>query len=295
MKPSPSPQSSALSAVSDPSDVAAAIDAGERLGELRTRATVARVHDGTVPFVVLNDGQQILKLEDHLERPLAARSTVTLNEAASFASYVRRFATPQTLVFGDLIGRKFEAIIDYHQPRGDAAWGQHRALYGCKTTPVWDEWTSKAWDGQAHTQVEFARFIEEHIPHIAEPAGAQLLSMCLTLEAKKDVQFRSSTRLDNGEHQFRFEESIQGQAGSQNGNLKIPAGFKVAIEPFQGIGLRGMDARFRYRINNGQLSMWYELVRPADVLDAAFTEVITQLRVSLGEIPLLVGAAPQIR
>lgn len=279
-------------------NISAAIEAGRELGKFETTGTVYRAGDGAVPFLVVQDGASIKTLEKHLAAPLAVRDVVTLHDAASFAAYVTRFRDAHTVVFADLEARRFEAVLDYHQAPlaghpGAPRWGRHRAVFPCKTTPAWDEWTAATNNRKPKEQVEFARFIEEHIPHIAEPSGAQLLEMCLTLEAKKDVQFRASTRLADGQHQFRYEETIQGSAGAQAGQLAIPDAFTVAVEPFRGVGLRGIPARFRYRINSGALSMWYELVRPDDVLLEAFESLVAGLRTSLGETPVLVGTAPK--
>lgn len=282
---------------SDQNLVETALEAGETIGALKHEGTVHYpAGDAGVPFLLLAPERKPMPVEHLLPAPLQARSTVKLNDAPSFAGYVNRFKNAHTVVFADLEGRKFEAVIDYHKSAGGVVlpmWLRHRAIYTCPTTPAWDEWTAPEWNGKPHNQVEFARFIEEHVPHIAEPTGAALLEMCLTLEAKKDVQFRSSTRLQDGQHQFRYEEVISGTAsGSQPGTLSLPSGFKVAIEPFQGVGLYGIDARLRFRIQQSTLSMWFELVRPKDVLDAAFTKMLDQLKAALGETLLLSGAAP---
>ena len=189
-----------------------------------------------------------------------------------------------------LVGRRFEAVIDYHEPNGSAHWGTHRVVLACSPTPDWDAWAKNS--AQAKTQVEFARWIEDHIPNIASPAGNDLLLMATTLEAKKDVQFKASTRLQNGEHQFRYEETITGTAGSQSGSIQIPNEFVLGLEPFQGVGLKRVDARFRYRINQGELKLWFELVRAQDVLEAAFAEVVAQIREGLSDTLVVAGAAP---
>lgn len=289
--------------MSEMDNVKAALEAGKKIGELLAQGTVHRVTGDTKPFLLLPQGYTMQDMETHLPEPLAARSTVTLNDAESFVGYINRFKDADTVVFANLEDRKFEAVIDYHEaPYGEGAdrasvkprWGKHRAKFDCQTTPVWDEWTNEANDRKPKSQVDFARFIEEHIPHIARPAGGVLMEMCLNLEAKKDVQFRASTRLADGQHQFRYEETIQGQAGSQSGMVAIPDGFVVAVEPIRGVGLKAIDARFRYRISSGQLSMWYELVRPDDVLEAAFAELVTIMRQELGDTPVLAGCAPVI-
>lgn len=183
-------------------------------------------------------------------------------------------------------------MIDYHEATGAAHWGKHRVTLACAPTEDWTAWSAA--NGKHLSQVDFARFIEDHIPNIAMPAGNELLLMATTLEAKKNVQFRSSTRLANGEHQFRYEETVEGQAGSQQGTIQIPNEFVLGLEPFQGVGLKRLDARFRYRINQSELKLWFELVRPAEVLEKAFADVVALIRAGVGDTQVLAGAAPAI-
>lgn len=271
--------------------VQAAIAAGKRIGELEALGRIVQAEDGALPALLMPDGIKLVTIEDHLPAPQRVRAVVRTDDATSFVAYVNRHKNEHTTVFADLVGRRFEAVIDYHEPNGSAHWGTHRVVLACSPTPDWDAWAKNS--AQAKTQVEFARWIEDHIPNIASPAGNDLLLMATTLEAKKDVQFKASTRLQNGEHQFRYEETITGAAGSQNGTIQIPNEFVLGLEPFKGVGLKRLDARFRYRIAQGELKLWYELVRAQDVLEAAFAEVVEQIRTNLGATLVVAGAAPQ--
>jgi len=220
----------------------------------------------------------------------ALRETLRFSEAQSFCRYVNTYKNAASLVFATRVkqGDAFEAVLDYHDVAGSPKWGDHRAILKLETTPAWDEWI--AHNKKPLSQVDFARFIEEHIPHIAEPSGAQLLEMCATLEAKKDVKFRASTRFGNGQHQFKYEEEITGTAGAQGGQLAIPDGSVLGLEPYRGFGVLRVDARFRYRIANSGLTLFYELVRPDDVLEAAYEQLTKAIESAIGSTPVLYGA-----
>lgn len=265
----------------------AAIDAGKAIGKLETAGTIHVAEPGGYPFIITPAGEA-KGVEQFLFQPIAVRAAVSLHDAKSFNDYVNRFKDDAaTLVFADLAKRSFTAVLDYHGV-DTPSWGKHRATFACEPTDAWKAWT--AHDKQPKSQVEFARLIEDGIPDIADPAGATLLAMVLTLEEKKDVAFRSSVRLQNGQHQLKYEETIN--AGAQVGTLTIPNSFTLALEPFQGVGRRGVDARFRYRMKDGVLSMWYELVRPDDVLRAAFDEIASQIAAGSSAVPMLAGVAP---
>lgn len=271
--------------------VESALAAGVELTQLKALGAIHHVGEGGMPFTFVPRGMALTPLDAHLAHPRRVRSAVRTDDGASFIAYINRHKTAHTTVFADLAGRKFEAVLDYHQAGGPAEWGTHRVTLACKTTDDWNAWVEAS--GKPKSQIDFARFIEDHIPNIAQPSGNELLLMATTLEAKKDVQFRSSTRLQNGEHQIRFEETIEGRAGgSQQGSLQIPNEFILGLEPFQGVGFKRVDARFRYRIGNGTLQLWFELIRPAEVLEKAFADVVTQIRTGLGDTQVLFGAAP---
>lgn len=274
-------------------NIATAIEAGRRIRALELAGNVQTYANGR-PFLVAPNGT-VQDMEPFLKDPVDARATVALTDATSFIAYVNRFKQGGTLVFADLTGRKFEAVLDYHVAGADGIaprWGRHRATFACTPTPDWLIWDAA--NNKAMSQEDFARFVENNLPNIAEPAGADLLQIALTLEAKKSVDFRSSARLDNGQTQFRYEETIEGRAtGTQQGAITIPTNFVLGLEPFAGTGLKRVDARFRYRLKDARLSMWFELVRAEDVLRRAFEEVTGLIRDGLKDTPVLAGAAPR--
>lgn len=277
-----------------PDNVRTILDAGKAIAGLQSAGKVQRVHEGAFPYIVNNAGE-VKGIEAFMLAPVMKRAAVTLHDAASFIAYVNRFKDPGSVVFADLANRKFEGVLDFHGAQAGEEgprWGKHRVVFVAETTTEWDEWTE--FDKKAMDQVDFARFIEDRIPNIGEPAGADLLEMCLKFEAKKDAAFKSFVRLADGQHQLTYEEVITGSTGAQNGSMKIPNSFTVVIEPFQGVGEKAVEARFRYRINQGVLKLWYELVRPDDVLEAAFDAIVADITTNVSPAPVLAGVAPVI-
>lgn len=275
--------------MADVDNIATAIEAGRRIRALELSGNVQTFADGK-PFLVHPNGT-LLDMEPWLKAPVEIRASVALAEAASFVTYVNRFKDLGTVVFADLPGRKFEAVLDYHYEGHGPRWGRHRATFGCIPTPDWMTWETA--NNKAMSQEDFARFIENNLPNIAEPAGSDLLQIALTLEVKKSVDFRSSKILDNGQTQFRYEETIEGRAsGTQQGAIVVPTNFVLGLEPFAGTGLKRVDARLRYRLKEAKLSFWFELVRAEDVLRKSFEEVTAFIRESVGDAPVLSGSAP---
>ena len=99
------------------------------------------------------------------------------------------------------------AVIDYHFE--EPAWCRHRATLAFRPTPEWTTWTGLS--GRHLSQVDFAAFIEDNLPDIADPAGADILDVTRSLEAKKSVEFRSSIRLQDGSSQLTYDETVVGK------------------------------------------------------------------------------------
>jgi uncharacterized protein YfdQ (DUF2303 family) len=246
-----------------------------------------RVNAGDIPFVVIPDDHSVKKLEDTLLNPLRTRATVAINAADSFIAYINKHKTDATSLYGSMGDKpSFIAVIDDHVP-AVAAWREHKATYACPLSPEWLTWTNPLHNAKAKTQVDFARFIEDNLLDIVDPSAAEVLAVSRTLEAKKSVSFSSGVRLDNGDVQFTFNEETKGTAGK--GTIDIPERFGIAIPVFEGGDKYRIDARLRYRINDGgQLSMWYELERPHKVIEHATKEVWKAIAEGTG-LPIING------
>jgi len=221
------------------------------------------------PFALVPNGVQIKDLEGLLAAPSRIRQAVKVLDADTFIAYINRYATTASVVFCDgPEGRTFKGVLDYHQP-DQPSWGQHVAEYQCPTSIEWGRWKSS--DRKKMDQATFAEFFEENIKDITAPEGipgapsaADMLEISRTLEAKKNISFRQGTRLDNGQVQLTY-----------NG-----------VKPFLGGDAFCVAVRFRYRIQEARLVMWFELVRPDKVLEEAYTTVRSKIQGSIGQVPM---------
>lgn len=172
-------------------------------------------------------------------------------------------------VWADPADKNVTAIID-----GLYGWQHSQVKLALETPPAWKDWALV--DGKLLPQAEFAEFVEDHLSTIGEPDGAQLLDVCQTLSAKTGVHFKSSQMLDNGQRQFIYDETITAKAGT-SGSLKVPTALKLVLSPYVGLEPRLIDARFRYRISEGQLYLGVHLVEPATVQEASFTRMLEEI------------------
>lgn len=239
------------------SDIQAAINAGRELA--------LKIEDinGT-PVVLVPEDHRVVEFERLRDRPLRTEQTVKHSNANSFIEYYKKFWNTNTAVFLDTENNIFTAVFDYHHP-SSPNWCFHKSSFQLKSTPEWQNWRGS--NNKKMTQEEFGLFIEDNLVEIVNPPNGEMLEIALSLQAKTTVDFSKATRLDNGQVQFTYSENIDGKAGA-NGALKIPDLFTIGLRLYEGGDPYQMDARFRYRIKEGDLTLWYELVRPHKVVEA---------------------------
>lgn len=254
-----------------------AIATQENLIEHGKRQTINTTFNGIPVFVIPNDMKvATLKeiVEEQLPRPYSLNQKIELLTEESFIEYFNRYATESSTIFVDDQTSTFTAVLDYHDSPKEPAHKRHVAYYRCPQTKEWNSWYKH--NNEKMSQEEFALFIEDNLKEIDEPNPADMLQIASTLKAKNNVDFSSGIRLDNGEVQFNYTEKIQGVAGVQ-GQLEIPEKIKLIIAPFLKGPAYNIEARFRYRVAQGGLTLWYSLIRPHACVDDAFTEVCEKI------------------
>lgn len=247
--------------------------------------------DHCVPFAVLPEGYKLNSMEQLLEKPNRIKGTVNLLTSDSFIQYIKRFVDPRTVIFADQPRIKFTAILDYHETNADPEWAEHKAIYACPLSDQWNEWNEK--NKRAMDQLQFAEFIELHISDIApagedknDLSGAQLLEMVLAFQETRKSEFKSVRRLQDGTFSFAFTDEKGG------GNTSLPEKIRLAIPPFHNGVYYALEAKLRYRLKDGDLALWYELIEPKTILEAAFKSVLTSIQDGLPDQLLIEAVAP---
>ncbi|OZA15697.1 MAG: hypothetical protein B7Y05_02935 [Polynucleobacter sp. 24-46-87] len=242
-------------------NIKALLDTGASIG------TPQMITDGCVPYAVVPDGYRMESIEHTLPIPTRKRGRVTLNDAKSFIAYFKKHNMASS-IYGTLNPPRFLAVFDDHE-RDQAGWREHTAEYQCPLSPEWETWVHN--NKRSMKQSDFAQFVEDNLPDIVDPSGADMLEISRSLEAKKKVNFASGIRLSNGQTQLTYEEEIQGTAAK--GALQIPEIFSIGIAVLEGGPRYKVEARLRYRIDEGRLAFWYDLVRHHKVLENAVMDV----------------------
>ena len=243
----------------DKNNVQAALNAGQQMAKLEF------VEINGIPHVLHHNDMKLIDLNELLDKPSGIKANVTVETAESFIEYFDHFADDHSVIFCDVKNAQFKGAIDYHDVNSPS-WVNHIVNYECVQTDEWEMWLDH--NHNKFNQTDFAFFIEQAIEDINKPVGAEMLEIVTSLKTNSNVKFTSSKRLSDGQTQFEYFEKVDGSAG-EKGQLKIPEEFELGIHIFKGGDAYLVKAKFRFRISQGELTMWYDLIRPNKVHDAA--------------------------
>jgi uncharacterized protein YfdQ (DUF2303 family) len=216
---------------------------------------------------VIPEGFKLEDLERMMPSPARTRGITKLRDTNSFIQFVKGVVQDDAdgiAIYGTMDKPSFTAIFNHN------GWRDWRAVYDCPLSREWDTWLGTS--GRQMSQADFARFIEDNLPDVANPPAAEMLEISRSLEAKKKVNFASGIRLSNGQNELTYEEEISGTAAK--GKLQVPETFTIGIPVLDGGERYAVEARLRYRIaEGGKLTMWYDLNRPHKILEDAVKAV----------------------
>jgi len=247
-------------------------------------------------FAVLPPGFQHVNVTDAVEKaqpqPLRKRGTVTVKDVASLLAYMAdqhlQGATTTAYVYADPDARTITSVFN-DQRAGAAGWRDFRANFKAEYTPEFQRWLQNNGTERAKNQTDFAEFIEDNLADIQEPFAQQLLEVATTIQATSGIDFKSAKRLQDGQTQLTYTETIDARAGA-NGAVSIPKEFTLGLRIFKnGEGYK-LKARLKYRLHGGGVKFWYELDRPERAVEDAFMGYVEQVREKSGYAVLL-GAA----
>lgn len=236
--------------------------------------------------VALPPGWTLQEKDDikYKKQPLRKTCRITLTESDSFIDYILRHKIPGSSSLycqadyqaGNV---KFAAVLNDHIGRIEDGqqWRDHIASFEPEKSVEWQRWTGS--DKKPFNQAEFALFIEENLRDIATvenmPTGQQLLEMALSFEANQDMRFKSAIRLQNGGVQMSFVQDDDSQTLAK---MQMFDKIAIGIPVFWNGAAYRLDARLRYRVRDGRLTFWYELIRPDKVIEDATKVLIEHIK-----------------
>lgn len=241
-----------------------------------------------IPYAVVPDGYKVVSLAEqifhnHRPRPTRVEGAVSVATVSSFIDYVRRFRTLGTLIEADLNARIFRAKLDYHEDADLPSWNKHSVTLTLALSRQLAAW--KANDGKAMEQVEFATFLEDHAEDVEN--SADLVEVARNLNATKNVVVKSANNLANGAIVFAYSEEVNGTVN--NGKTVIPQTFDLKLPLFRYDEPTRIVARFRYRLGDGKLKLFYNLHRLDDLLEERATKALELIESGTNVKAVIVG------
>lgn len=238
---------------------------------------------GASEFLALPEGYKLEDLEKFKNAPRRKHAKVSMDDTNSFVDYVKRhgsLANATVWCDADFVGNKvaFISILnDNGEQDGEQHWRDHTAKFSPTFSEEWNRWTKM--NKHQFSQAEFAAFIEENLKDIAgvegSPTGAQMLEMALSFEANQDMRFKSAIRLQNGGVQMSFVQDDDSQTMAK---MQMFDRFSLGLPVFWNGDAYRLDARLRYRVRDGKLTFWFELIRQDKVLEASTTTLIEKIK-----------------
>nr|WP_267874630.1 MULTISPECIES: DUF2303 family protein [unclassified Massilia] len=251
----------------------------QEIGALANAAAAFQEVEGTTHLVV-PEGYKHIDLTGAIEKigdgPRRKTGTVHLSEIASFNVFCAdQGETGQVYIYADPEARTLTAVLNDHVHGDEAAgWRDYRAIFKAELSREFETWMRH--NKKVMEQEEFAIFLEDNIADVVEPSGETLLQVALTLQAKTEVNFSSQRRLDNGQVQFTYSETIDARA--TGGSIEIPREFAIGARLFKNGDGYKVRARLKYRLGAGKVKFWYELDRAENVIEDAFQAYVNQAR-----------------
>lgn len=253
------------------------------------------VRDGRdgVPFIVMPEGCTIGEIESMLPSPLRIKNRVQVETPEDFVTYFARFAGPGAIITVDTAGACITCTLDYSEDADTPAWGDHMLVCQPK-----EDWRYRAWSeisGRYMEQTPFAEWLEDRVVDVAVPDAADLLEVASTLQAKKELTFRSAVRLDNGTTQLQCDETLEATAG-KGAKIDIPQQIVIGVPVFANTAPVRIDARLRYRVERGTLRFAIVIADPKAIREKALQRVVDVIRTGVQrdpdqpQVPILRGS-----
>ncbi|MGS0976165.1 DUF2303 family protein [Burkholderia glumae] len=241
--------------------------------------------------LILPPGWKLDERDDSklLPAPLRKVARVRVRDVDSFIDYLKRHGSLTDCTIwcqADYVQGKisFTGILNDHGEDENApAWRDHRALFSPEFSEEWRRWSGL--NKKQMNQTEFASFIEDNLKDIAcpdgsgLPSGGAMLEMALSFEATQDMRFKSAIRLSNGGVNLSFVQDDDAQTLQK---MSVFERFAIGVPVFWNGDAYQIDARLRYRVRDGKLVFWFELIRADKVLEAAATTIITTIKENTG-------------
>lgn len=237
------------------------------------------------------------ELEALQNAPYRKKGHASFKAADSFVLYVNKHKQPESLLYAQVNAHNHQnplvitAVFNDHQNGvlndSRAGWKDFTAGLTPQASHEWMTWTKC--DGQRMSQFQFAQFIEDNIKDVASedgyPTGTEMLKMAVQFELSQDKRIKSAIRIQSGGTNIEYVDNDDAATVER---MQAFDKFMLGIPVFWQGQAYYLEAKLRYRVREGVLSLWYDLVRSDLVVDDAVRQILSDVE-SKTEVPVLYG------
>ena len=264
--------------VEDAQNITAAVRAGMALGRPRTPA-------GLCSYTIEPEGGKVVYLRNELANPTRIKARPTLHDAPSLIAYVNDHNAGLAHLFANIDTSTVVAIIDYHRRLVQGAqsatdesasptrpqYADHHAVFTARHSEEWKTWMAA--NGKPMSQVAFAQFLEDNAPDVTNPTGADLMEIAENIQVSRSGSFKSKINRSSTSIHFGYSEENNATVNS----VEIPKEFDVQLRPYIGCSHHKLTAKLRFKVEDGSLMLWFDLIRAEVLRREAFDAIIKRI------------------
>lgn len=253
------------------------------LGAARVKADQ---YGESIPYVVVPNHYKVEDIERLMSIPQRKRGAIVTTNSAGFVDYLQKHsAADVSTIYADVDSEQNRfsllAVIDDHAS-GAPDWRDHTCKFAPKLSVEWARWVQN--NKKTMNQAAFATWLEDNLPDIASvpgfPSGTEILQMALGFEANADKKFRSKINLQSGGVQFEY---VEDETKETRTKMIVFERFTIGVPVFDGsASAYPVEARLKYREKSGEITFWYELIRPDRVFKSAVADELAAIKEGTG-------------
>lgn len=270
--------------------------------------------DGTGGLVIAPQGMNVAHVKRFVDEertsPEILKGTTALHTCESFIEFANRYKSDNSAIFYNKNKQQITCVFDC-ATKEKTSFEEHKAVYSFPFSKELRAWSDN--NGEKMSQYDFAMFIEQNVLDLAEPPAPDVESSALKeirmrcgglyapvnkmVELSKGIAVRADEKavikhnLNTGEATINFTSEhtdINGDA------VKVPNMFVIVIPVLDGGKAYQLPCRLRYRLNNGSVIWWYEVINLDKAIELAVNEELEAIKENIG-LPVYYGDLPQGR
>lgn len=264
------------------------------------QSNVKRNEDGGGgPYLVLlnpEGDQRVVTIDYLLDRPCRKRGTFAMQDIDSFLRLYDALAAEarevsetgvDSRIYVDASNADSPSGIRLDQPPAkvvgvvnDDSWGDHEVTLTANWSRQWITWMKN--DGQWMKNRDLANHIEDNCADVLGqrldeddgpwPTAADMVTLARQFRATSKSTF--ATRVDERNGSFELHASTD----TETVDVTCPERFRLCIPVLNRDDPYIVEARFSYRVTDGQLAMRYELLRNDRIVLDAINQLVEKLR-----------------